>query len=493
MREDEYRRLCAACDTVLRGPYTSLERLAIGWLHVLNEHPTVLQRYEHLFSASAARTPLPVRSLLYQLKNLVVRQRVAAEPAEAERVDVLFISHLLNVSQAGAEEDFYFGRLPEMTAAEGMSTRLVLMNHTGVSPRRLASLRPGEDRVPRTILPNVTNVRSEVRLRRRMRDAVRSLRLEARGCGDELLCQVYDEAARRALTVASLEGLRTYEQIRAYARRWRPRAIVLTYEGHAWERLAFAAVRSVVPDARCVGYHHTILFRRQHAALQLLGPPFDPDVVLTAGDVSRERFRAALEPGGVRVDTLGIHRRQAVPDTSAAKSGSKPLCCLVVPDGIVSEVERLFDFAVEAGRLFSDVRFILRLHPVLQFGDVLKEAPRFGRLPPNVELSTGTFAEDLDRARWVLYRASNAAVYAVIAGLRPLCAEDRTEMSVDSLHHLEGWKRAVASPAELVKEIESDVVKGWPALIPEAEAAAAHCRKYFMPTDHRVLLAAVRR
>lgn len=491
MTEEEYRRLCAACDTVLRGPGMSMERLAIGWLHVLNEHPTVLQRYEHLFSGSPGRTPRPVRSLLYQLKNLVVRERKQPEPAGDERIDVMFVSHLLNASQASAAEDFYFGRLPEMTAAEGISTRLVLMNHTGVSPGRLASQPTPKGRVPRTILPNVSDARGELRLRARMRNAARSLRAEARGCEDDLLCRVYDEAARRALTVASLEGLRTYEQIRAYARRWRPKAIVLTYEGHAWERLAFAAVRSVVPDAKCVGYHHTILFRRQHAALQLLGPPFDPDVILTAGEVSRERFRAAVAPAGVLVETLGIHRRQAVSEAGPAETGSKPLCCLVVPDGIVSEVERLFDFAVAAARL-SDVRFLLRLHPVLQFHNVLKEAPRFGSLPPNVELSTATFTDDLARARWVLYRASNAAVYAVIAGLRPLCAQDHSEMSVDSLHHVEGWKRVVASPAELVEQIESDVAKGWPALAPEAEAAAAHCRKYFMPTDHRVLLAAVR-
>ena len=49
MNKNEYIKLCNSCDEILTSPMSTLERVAIPWLHVIREHPVFLQRYEHLF------------------------------------------------------------------------------------------------------------------------------------------------------------------------------------------------------------------------------------------------------------------------------------------------------------------------------------------------------------------------------------------------------------------------------------------------------------
>ncbi|MDP9200441.1 MAG: hypothetical protein M3P26_00710, partial [Gemmatimonadota bacterium] len=284
-----------------------------------------------------------------------------------------------------------------------------------------------------------------------------------------------------------------HQQILHLAERLRPKVIVVTFEGHAWERLAFAAARQIVPDIRCVGYHHTVLFPRQHAPLRLLHSlRYDPDVVLTAGDISRDRFRRSFDRSGIQVVTMGIHRRQAhAIDAETKGSDRNRVSCLVIPDGIMSEVVFLFDFAIESARQASDINFILRLHPVVSLEKLRSRFPRFQQLPGNVEVSTGTLDHDLSRARWALYRGTNAAIYAVIAGVRPFYVEKPGEMSIDSLHELRSWKKVVGKPAEFLESARADLGADPLPASNDAAAAAAYCKRYFMPPDYRVFAAAV--
>ena len=46
MTEDEYKKLCSMCDSILLDDSSALERIAIPWLNVIREHPVFLKQYE---------------------------------------------------------------------------------------------------------------------------------------------------------------------------------------------------------------------------------------------------------------------------------------------------------------------------------------------------------------------------------------------------------------------------------------------------------------
>ena len=403
-------------------------------------------------------------------------------PAQA---DVLFVSHLLNTSQVGSTEDFYYGRLPELLGRDGISSCVLLLNQTGRPRGTIGTWSP--DMAPRVILPDTLALSEELALRRRLRREARRLRKAAVEGANTRRQRIVEEAACQALSGSSLASLRIHEQVLNLAKQLRPKAIVVTYEGHAWERMAFAAARLGAPGVRCIGYHHTILFPRQHALLRLLSNRLcDPDVVLTAGDISRDRFRKAHWRVPIDVATMGTHRRQAIAAQSEQSSVNRTSGCLIIPDGIISEVVFLLDFAIKAAHLARDIRFVLRLHPVVSLATLMRRFPRFQRLPPNVEFSTLSLADDFARTRWALYRGTNAAIYAVIAGLRPCYVEKPAEMTIDPLNDLVVWKRVVREPDQFVEHARSDLREGSPRDSAEAATALEYCQRYFMPADYGV-------
>jgi len=493
LNEAQYAELCAVCDALLLAPDATIERIAMPWLHVLNEHPSNLAKYSGLVSPGRGITLHRLRSAASQARRwLDTRKRGADADQLPSSADVIFVSHLLNESQIGARQDFYFGRLPELLLDDGISSCVLLINHIPTS-RRLHAAWPS-DMASRVILPDSLSLRGELSLRRRLgRDARRlrkaSLQLEG---GRR---RIVNEAARNATSGHSLASLRMYQQIRDITARLRPRAVVVTYEGHAWERVAFAAARQSNHAVRCLGYHHTILFPRQHAALRLLNDQlYDPDVILTAGEISAARFHRSFGGAAVDVATMGIHRRESVaPSTEAPESSDRSSRCLIIPDGVISEVIFLLDFAVEAARQAPDIRFVLRLHPVVSLEQLKTRFQRFQRLPANVEFSTISLSADFARSRWAVYRATNAAIYAVIAGLRPFYVEKPGEMSIDSLYELKGWKKVVRTPAEFVESARSDAGPRSPFEAAEATVAADYCKRYFVPPDYRVFVNALGR
>lgn len=484
MTERDYNQLCAICDELLVTPNVTIERMAITWLHVLNEHPGNLAKYSDMIAGLPTEPGLTLKSGLMQLRQWVRgRRSVGAATEAASPVDVMFVSHLLNEKQVGATDDFYFGNAPEALAEHGASSCVVLRNNTKLAAAALGTRWPLQ-MARRIVLPDTLCFRREIGLRQKLAVEAPSFGVGGGARYNELDNKIRTEARRQTRAISSLSTLRFYYQIMDLVTRLRPKAMVVTFEGHAWERLAFAAARLVMPGVVCVGYHHTSLFPRQHAALRPLGGRFDPDAVLTAGIISEKRFREAYASRPVRVATMGIHRRQK---ESGGRDPTASHACLVIPDGIISEVVLLFDFALEAARQAPKIPFVLRLHPMVSRPALIKRYSRFGELPPNVAFSALDIEEDLKRTRCALYRGSNAAIYAVIAGLRPFYVAREKELAIDCLHQMQSWKKVVQTPAEFVTAAKADFAQDDLTRRREAAEAITYCQSYFMPVNLHVL------
>jgi len=481
LTEDQYIELCAACDRVLLPLDSSIERVAISWLHVLNEHPSNLAKYSDLIDGLPGERGVALKSALIQLGQWVLgRKSGGAATVAASPVDVMFVSHLLNEEQVGAAEDFYFGNAPEALMEQGASACMVLRSNAKLAATGLDARWPMQ-MARRIVLPDTLCFWQEFGLRRKLAAEARSL--GASGY-TEMPGRVRTEARRQTRSISSLSTLRFYYQILDLVTRLRPKAIVVTFEGHAWERLAFAAARQAMPGIVCAGYHHTIVFRRQHAALRPLGKSLDPDVVLTAGTFSEKRFRAAYASRPVTVATIGTHRRQK---EAGGQDPTASYACLVIPDGIITEIVFLFDFALEAARQAPEIPFVFRLHPMVSRPALIKRYPRFGALPPNVSFSSAGIEQDFTRTRCALYRGSNAAIYAVIAGLRPFYVARENELPIDILYQMQSWKKTVQTPASFVVAARADRAQDELERRREAAEAVDFCQSYFMPVNLNVL------
>jgi hypothetical protein len=177
LTEEQYKTLCATCDSVLVADGATFERIAIPWLHVLREHPVFLSQYEDLFIPRP-----PLKRLLDYWRRVVVNGalwfrlawRVARSSGKlwygdlpkCASVDVVFVSHLLALPQLATEDDFYFGKVPGELVRQGKSVLLVLINHTaaiGDELERSLEVSP----IPRVVISSGLSPKEEFRIWRR--------------------------------------------------------------------------------------------------------------------------------------------------------------------------------------------------------------------------------------------------------------------------------------------------------------------------------------
>lgn len=498
MTEEQYRLLTHTCDQVLLSPESTEERTAIPWLHVLREHPVILSAYEYLFDSTLS-VPRTRKSLSALLRAAVIRVKQALWPARSRpqawpgklpQADILIVSHLLNPAFIGKGGDFYFGNVPGKLQEKGLTIVIALINHTDAAA---APASVWEDGITRVVLQG--GGRKSHAITERMCRESRSLEREAKRLAPGLLRRVFEGAAREARSPEAAAALSIGEDIAAVAEASNAKSLVITHEGHAWERIAFSAARRLRPGIKCIGYNQACLFPLQHALKRNLFPRFNPDHILTAGRVTKEMLENAPDLSGVRVSVLGSDRgllHAEAPGRPAASCRTGQPVCLVIPEGILSECGILFEFSRRAALAMPDVSFRWRLHPVLSFDSVFERYPLLRNLPENVFLSSDSLEQDFASSQWALYRGTTAVIKAVLEGLRPVYVQLPGELSIDPLFGLSCWRRIAVDPADFKVVVAQDLGLQNDSEASEFLTAHKYCADYFSAFNADALALAAR-
>jgi hypothetical protein len=514
LNEAQYRELCEACDSLLLSNDVQPETIAVSWLHVIREHPVFLKSYADLFSRpktwhsrakKIAKIAQYAVGCLRQIFRAVLfpgdHWRVSQSPDE--QIDILFISHLLNESDIKNSADFYFGNLPEKIYEKGFRVLVALIDHTGNS-NSSHELVWCERLCPRLVFSTRLDFQGELSIFRKLRkESIRIRKVSRKTQSDLFRAQVFSQASIEAMSSGSRAALRISEQVKRLVLATNPKMLIATYEGHAWERMAFSAARDVSAGVMCVGYQHAAIFRLQHSALRMLGKKFDPDLVLTAGAVSQRQIVGVLAGQGVKALTLGSNRAFSKPIQSEVLISGvdvgeqlKPSLatsnvCIVLPEGILSECKLMVDFSLRCAILMPEIRFILRLHPIVTPEMLLRELPSLHSRPANVEFSNISFEEDMKRASYALYRGSTAIVKMACYGVQPVYLTQSDEMTIDPLYELADHRVSVASPEDFKRKIFSEK----PTIRDNEQdkmAFASYCADFYLPLDPEVIAAAFR-
>ena len=508
MNEKIYRSLCIACDRVLLAADSTIERVSIPWLHIVREHPVLLRNYTEIFDNKRDKKLTFQRSVrliknkvwwVYQLgKSIRSDGKLWHGPQNFDhQTDVVLVSHLVNVAHAGLGDDFYFGNLPNDLAKQGHKVVLVLMNHTD-QPSGEVAAKWTDSCVPRVVLSDSLTTLDEITLHFKLKKE--AIRLRQFGLKElpGLFRRVIDRATEEALSSGAHASLRMSKQIEVLVTKLQPKLFAVTHEGHAWERVSFAAARRGNPSVNCIGYQHAAVFRLQHGLRRKLSGEFNPDHILTAGSVAKCQLENTHGLDGIPVSILGSNRYFKGVSTNT-ECGVRVMdqfnhsisrVCLVIPEGMPSEYLVLFGFTLRCAQLYPEMQFIWRTHPVLPFKSFKSKISALKNLPENITISQVTIEEDISRSSWVLYRGSTAIVQAVVAGVRSIYLALPEEMTIDPLYEIKNGRKIVYSPEELQKLLSSQCEEGIAKV--EYDEIKEYCNTFFIPFDQSALATFIR-
>ncbi len=457
--------------------------MAVPALQFRSAHPDLLRLYAPVLSQTAA--PMTLRAQLRrELSGF--RDRIGQfGPLDwgdvcPAQLDLLFVSHFIRDAQASAPTpDPYFGALPEIMNSRGLRSATALIDQRPQQTDIRTMWRPGQN-TPRLVLAPRLGPISESRIASRAARAARGL--AGAQTGPPALRRF---AAQQARSGATRQGLRIAAHIARLVQATRPKAIVFTYEGHAWERLIMRAARQVHPDVKCYGFHHAILAPVQRALLHRYGPDYDPDHLFVAGDVAADWFRASGAFPDRPVEILGSPRAQA----AQAKDKTAGTNCLFLPEGILQESLILAQAAFDLAQARPDLTCTVRLHPVLPYATLAAARPSLAAPLPNLNWSAADqpLTQDCAKARWCVYRGSSAVLTALSYGAEPIYLGQEPEaLRIDPLQGRTGFGHVAPTSQDLQTLLHPG------AYSPQALAAGQrYCARYYRPLDPDILYRAI--
>lgn len=267
---------------------------------------------------------------------------------------------------------------------------------------------------------------------------------------------------------------------------WKPKFFITLYEGNAWEKCLWMGLKEGDSSCCLVGYQHTVILRR---TVEMREPstvfgalPVIPDVILNTGSKPLEMMKPGYQRFKTRFLEFGSFRFQT-PESGVRKPSTQKKTILVVPEGILSEMVCLFDIALILAKRRPDYQMRLRCHPVMSFERVRPFLKENIHAVSNVQLSTEVSMEqDFASSGAVLYRGSSTVLYAILAGLKPICYfQQGDDEGIDPLFELKAWREQVCSVEDLERVLDGYFDQSQSEAETEWEQASDYARNYVRP------------
>jgi hypothetical protein len=394
----------------------------------------------------------------------------------------LFISHILNHDQVNEKSDFYFGKLPNDLVNNGRSVVIASLVHFKFNYSWFET-NFIEGGLPRVFFSDTIKKNIEIEVHQRARKESKILKDLSKKESDSFVKNLLNFASVEAMSSGTHSALRLSYQIKDLLKEIRPKTIIVTYEGHAYERIIFATARDFNPNIKCISYQHSCVFRLSNAMRQIMKEQYNPDLILTSGIEGKMELQNSLKSENIAINVLGSIR--GLSDSSLRIDFFKK-CCLVIPEGFKSECYSLFKFSLKCAVLSPHIKFIWRLHPSISFQDLIDEYPEFNDLPSNICLSKNNLEEDILNSAWALYRGSTSIFKAISLGLRPLYLMMSDEISIDPLYKMENWKIIISDYNSFSSCIALDIDSDFQNHRENVLMAKIFCENYFSKIDVNV-------
>jgi hypothetical protein len=495
INKELYTKICNICDFILTDFDTNIRRVSISWLHVIRPHPIILERYQKLFINDHNNINKYFFNFILIKKIFIIIGRITLSILKTksffysnnyihkneDKIDYLFVSHLLNSNEFEREDDFYFQKTIINLNHLGYNTVTLLFNHTNVDNSCFKFYKKLTTK--KIILSNRLSFFTEIYILIQL--LIESYLLFKKSKlynHDTFKKNIIIESSRECVTFQTIDNLRKYYQFKNLIKKLNPKKIIATYEGHAWERLLFHAAKEHSSNILCYGYQHTSLFKLQHAALRKLDILYNPDIILTPGELSNSIFKNSEIGRNIPVYILGSNRgmhSNATTNTLYKKNKT----CLVIPEGFDSECLILFRFIIMCSNFSNSVNFILKLHPMMNKQTFINNFPEFNILPNNVSWASNNINEDFLKCNWVLYRGSTMIVQACQNNLIPIYYEYNVdEISLDLLEDVADYKSSVNNVDDFFKTI-NDERNNY-----NKDKVISYCTKLYQNFDYSILV-----
>ena len=267
-------------------------------------------------------------------------------PKKIDKVEILIISNIISLENL--KKDLYFGDLEKLLNKKKIKTIKVFRNFTPKKSLELSKLIKNDS----IIFSNRSNYFSEIKF----------LYLTFKEILIFLFLKKYKYIKKHInlkdfFTIIS--NLRLVNQIEEAIKITKPKIIIFTYEGHAWERLLINLCKIKYKELITIAYQFSTIKNNQIGLFRQLQNNYNPDYVATSGQITLTQIKK-------RINFTKIFKLGSANFIKKKIKSIKENDLLVALDSEPNELSRMVNFCINFAQKNSDFNIILRLHPIFR-------------------------------------------------------------------------------------------------------------------------------
>jgi hypothetical protein len=428
---NNYKKIFTICKKVLNKNKNSLYISSINELHLIRPHPIFLNNYKSLFQKNFYIKVLFLyffnvfKLMIYIFFNFFKKRKKIKKKININNV---FFSHFLNSKDEKKEidKDIYFSHI--IKNIDQKRSVLVAINHTKKNYENFKN---------KVILD--TNIKFFLELKIFYQLIINSLYLIKYSIFSDSknYKKFYFFLFSKCASINTFKNVLVYYQAKEIIKLLNPKKVIVTFEGHAFERNIFLAAKKTNIKIETIGFHHSIPFKNQFAYTLNLKNNSNPDIIFASGKSSftkfskNKNFKKTILIGSNRISKSKFKIQNKLNKSKLLNSKY----CLVIPEGIESEACLLLNFCNDYLLKFDNVKFIIRLHPLLS-GKIKRFQALFDTKFINKKVffsNNKNQSYDIKRCDVAFYRGTSLIFDAVKSGLVPLYYSRKNEINFDPL------------------------------------------------------------
>jgi hypothetical protein len=413
-------------------------------LYLIRPHPVFADQYKfissnNIFLAFIKAVSLFTTFFIYAFISCFSRFTTLTAKGIDHRASSLFISH--HVNEQVLRDDFYFNTWTDFFLNRGESVDFLYFE---ASPRnKFPDVRPNL-KIRSSFVPLSLGFFDEIKIFRLLFLASLKFFRSFVYSKNKLEKIIYLELFSQTFSKSSLINLRFYFVSLNKLQASNYKRVFFTFEGHAWETMLILAAQKTDKKLKTFGYQHSGVFKDQ---ISLLDPisSIIPSGILTSGE-GNNIFFMEYQKHGADIFSIGTSRTHEI----KALTNQAEHVCLLVPEGIDSEIDLMCNFVFECDALKNKISFIIQLHPASKNSKIVKNLIKKIQKTNdhiNISISNMPLEESINHAQYVLYRGSTAVVKCIMSGLIPLYLDTNRSDNIDPIYWIK--KMHINSPVSL--------------------------------------------
>lgn len=308
--------------------------------------------------------------------NVVLKKR--------DEVEILIISNIVSIDNL--KKDLYFGNLDKSLNKKKIKTIKAFRNFTYKKSSELSKIMKNDN----IIFSKRLNYLTELKF----------------------VCLIFKEILvfiflnkyryikkyiklRDFFSIAS--NLRLVSQIEEVIKVIKPKIIIFTYEGHAWERLLVNLCKTKYKSINTIGYQFSTIKSNQIGFFMKLQKNYNPHYIATTGQKTFDLIKK-------KIDFAKIFKLGSANFIKRKNKKIKKNDLLVALDSEPNELFKMVDFCIDFSRKNIEFNIIIRLHPIFKnnskiVSKILLKIKRF----KNISMSEESLEKDLQKTRYLLF------------------------------------------------------------------------------------------